>query len=141
MRNLILSSLIILFGLSAKADMGIKETYMEILGIVKLYCKPDQYFYPDSIKLIRKSMEYPVIGACETDNHTFFNIYIDTKFWKGASKDTQFNLMTHEMSHCLFFRNHVDNPLNFLYYAINRDLTKEEVTQQLIANLNEDCKR
>lgn len=135
----ILFSLIVLSGLTAKADMSsIKASYLEILGIIKLYCKPGQYFDPKEKKLIRANLDAPVIGLCETDQETFYNIYIDSGYWMQTSKDIQFELMAHEMSHCLFFRNHVDNDKNFMYYII-RDLTKEQTTQQLIDNLNQDC--
>jgi len=135
----ILFSLIVLFSVHSNADMNsIKDSYMEILGIIKLYCKPGQYFNPKEKKLIRANLDNPVIGICETDQESFYNIYIDSGYWMQVSKDMQFELMAHEMSHCLFFRNHVDNDKNFMYPVI-RDLTKEQTTQQLIENLNQDC--
>lgn len=139
MRNLILFNLILLFSLNSKADMAdIKETYMEVLNTIKLYCRPDQYFNPTQKTLSKAFLESPIIGLCETDKHSYYNISIDVPFWTQATKDIQYELMAHEMSHCLFFRNHVDNKNNFMYSVI-RNLTKEETLQQLIDNLNEDC--
>jgi hypothetical protein len=134
----ILFSLILLFSTTLANASDMKDTYMEVLGIIKLYCKIGQYFNPPKKQLIRANLEMPVIGMCETDKEDYFKIYIDSGFWLQSSKDIQFQLMAHEMSHCLFFRNHVDNPKNFMYYAI-RNQTKDKTKEQLIANLNEDC--
>lgn len=134
----ILFSFILLFSIQLANANGVLDTYKEVLGIVKLYCKPGQYFNPADNKLIRTKLDFPIIGMCETDQDSFFNIYIDNSYWLQASTDIQFELVSHELEHCLFFRNHVDNPNNFMYYAV-RNQTKDETKQQLIANLNEDC--
>lgn len=135
-----LFNIILFFSLTVKADYGIKETYDEIFNIIKLYCKEGQYFYPPKKRIIRSNLEYPVLGLCYTDKETYWDIFIDSGYWLTTSKDMQFELLAHEIEHCMFFRKHVDNEENFMYPSI-RNLTKEEVKQQLINNLNEDCKK
>jgi len=133
----ILFSLVVLFSVHSIAG-ELKDIYIEVLDIIKLYCKPGQYFNPPNKSLYMTDLDLPTIGQCITDKYDFFNIYIDRTFWKMSSKDIRFELVAHEMTHCLFFRNHVDNSSNFMYYAI-RDLTKDQTIQQLIENLNTDC--
>lgn len=133
----ILFSLLLSISLTANAST-VKDTYVEVLDIIKLHCKPGQYFNPHNKQLIITNLDSPIVGLCETDEEDFFNIYIDSGFWLSITTDMRFELMAHEMEHCLFFRKHVDNDKNFMYYQL-RNLTKEETTQQLIDNLNQDC--
>jgi hypothetical protein len=133
----ILFSLILLFSFNAEAKYI--EYYTQILNTVKLYCRPDQYFNPKSKTLIGSILELPVIGMCETDRESFFKIYFDIAYWNDASEDYRYELMAHEIMHCFFFMDHVENNKDFMYYQI-RDLTKEQTKQQLIDHLQVLCK-
>lgn len=138
MRNLILFSIILLTSLTASAGV-LTEMYDDIMNTVKLYCRPDQYFNPSKKTLIQVSFKKPVIGLCETDAHTFWTISIDMNYWNSNTIDMRYELMVHEMTHCIFLRNHVDNNKNYMYPVI-RDLPKEETKKQFIENLKEDCR-
>lgn len=133
----ILFSLVFLFSFSAKANL--KTYYMEVLNTVKLYCRPDQYFNPPHKTLINDNLDLPVIGMCDTDQSSYYKIFIDVTFWKSASEDIRYELMAHEMTHCLFFENHSDDSTNYMFPVI-RDITKDQTKQQLIEFLQKTCK-
>lgn len=133
----ILFSLILLFSVNSQAEL--KEYYHEVLNTIKLYCREDQLFNPKAKTLIPSNLDFPVIGVCETDKSSFFKIYIDMMYWRTTSDDYKYELMSHEMMHCLFFMNHVEDDHDFMYYQI-RDLKKAETKQQLIKHLKNLCK-
>lgn len=132
----ILFSLIVLFSVQSRAEL--KEYYMEVYNTIKLYCKPGQYFNPKSKTLYKSDLESPIIGICSTDAEDYFKIYVDRNYWDHASEDYRYELMAHEMTHCLFFENHVEDSKHYMYYQI-RDLTKEQTKQQLIEFLKKKC--
>jgi hypothetical protein len=42
-------------------------------------------------------------------------IKIDSRFWRNSSEDERYEVVFHEMYHCLFLKDHVNDPKNYMY--------------------------
>lgn len=135
----ILFSLVLLFSINISAETDtIRASFKEVFTIIKQHCKADQYFFPDNSALSLMDLPDTILGQCSTDRINYWEITMDRHFWENYSETNKFGVMAHEVMHCMFFKEHVDNPHNYMYYNLVRQ-TKKEITQQLIADLKEKC--
>lgn len=118
-------------------DKALKPIVNDLYKEVYTYCKPGQYHNPIKRSFIITHLKYPEIGECYV-NPSFFIIKVDPDFWHTASNDDKFQLLAHEMAHCLLHKDHVDNPNNYMYYEL-RKLKKKVVREQFIVDLEEHC--
>lgn len=115
----------------------LKSYHKEILDIVKQYCKPNQYFNPHRQLIYFETLKDDAVGVCMMNNFSYI-IKIDPKNWAISNEDERFEIITHEMAHCLLKKQHVDNSKNYMYYSIAQ-LNKEIVKEQFITDLEAYC--
>ena len=111
----------------------------ELLALTKQYCKPGQYYNPAHKFLHFRKMKDHIIGYC-SPTLVGYSITIDPTYWNRTSEDDRFQLIAHEISHCILGKDHVEDMHNYMYYSIY-PLTKEVVTKQFIENLRSTCGR
>lgn len=110
----------------------------KVMAIVNKYCKKDQYNNPLHEYIYFTKLKGDDIGECGYGYNKFI-IRIDSKFWLKASEDERIEVIFHEMYHCLFKKDHVDNSNNYMYYKI-ADLNKDVVIQQFTEDVKRICK-
>lgn len=116
------------------------EVYkVEVLKIIQDHCYPSQYYNPRKQFVYFKHLTDGVVGQCAL-NPWYYKIEIDPTYWKHMSEDERFQVMAHEMTHCLLLLDHVDNRYNYMYYMMV-DLPKKTVIDQLLVNLKYRCGR
>lgn len=132
----ILFSIVLLISFNVHAVL--KEVYEEVMVTVNKYCTPDQYFKPKKRSLQMSDLPGSIVGQCMTDRETYWQISLDKYFWDSHNEDDKFDVMAHEMMHCMFFKDHVDNKNNYMYYMLVK-LTKQQVIEQLTVDLKKEC--
>lgn len=78
------------------------------------------------------------IGVCKI-NSLRSEIVIDREHWTTATEDDKISLVNHEASHCVLDKDHVDDPMNYMYFQYTK-ISKEVVIEQTIKNIKENCK-
>jgi len=124
--------------IASESKYVLTELYQEVMVTINTYCKEDQYFIPIKRELIMDNLSGLAIGQCYTDEKNYWSIHIDKLFWDTHNEDDRYSTMAHEMMHCIFFKNHVDNKDNYMYYSLVH-ITKEEVIEQLTVDLKKEC--
>lgn len=120
----------------------VRSQYNEIMTIVKARCRKDDYNHPPQISVHLGNLKDPMIGYCEF-RAGGFNVVFDEKSWKSANEDLKFQLMAHELTHCLFGLGHSDDSHNYMYYGLSElnTLTKKIATDQFEAVVDTECSK
>lgn len=111
----------------------------ELMSIVNEHCTIKQYNNPIHKYIYFKKLPGEEIGLCGVKRGGW-KISIDPDFWRTANEDQKFELLAHELSHCILLKDHVDNQGNYMYYRLD-PIPKEIVKQQFIENLRSKCGR
>lgn len=125
-------------------DKELKPAHDRYMFFVENICKKGQYFYPLKVNVIYgdlqedKKKHLRTVGECYYDPPIRFKIVIDREYYKDAPQLEQFQLMAHEMRHCLFGVDHSQDPNNYMYYKMP-DITLDELERQIIADLETSC--
>lgn len=122
-------------------DKGLAPYINNSMKIVEQKCKPGGYFkgyYNPGKRIIKfEKLEDDVIGYCLKELNSY-EISIDPDHWKKSNENGRYQLIMHEISHCVINKKHVDNYENYMY-PIEVTLSKEQVEQQFIKDLEEYC--
>lgn len=97
-----------------KIDGELKPYYTEVIDIVKDVCPATINSIPHQISVVKESLGSDIIGRC---SYYFvgFRIQVDESFFKYASDDARFQLMAHELTHCLIQIKHLDDWDHYMY--------------------------
>lgn len=109
----------------------------EVVTITRMACKDNQYNHPQHSFVLFKKQRGQVIGICKSTPLNF-TVEIDPKYWNRSSGDDKWQLMYHELAHCLLEKEHVNDQHNYMYPSVVK-LTKDEVVHQYIQDLKEHC--
>jgi len=138
-RNVLLGALIYVYLIPFTHTNEILTPYTnKVLAIVNTYCTKDQYSNPLHEYIYFAKLPPEEVGECGYGYNKFI-IKIDRKFWFKANEDERHEVIFHEMYHCLFKKDHVDNPYNYMYYRMT-NLTKEVIIQQFTDDVKRICK-
>lgn len=118
-------------------NKDLKPYVKEIMDLTNTYCKPSQYNNPKHVYYFFRKLPKNMIGYCD-DQINGFSIVIHPLYWQRATDADKFQLIAHELSHCLLSKEHVDNKWNYMYPSLY-PLSREVVTQQYIENLRSVC--
>ncbi len=111
--------------------------YNEYKLLVDFYCKESQYF---NVKFKVDWSEFPgeVIGLCQILPNSF-KITIKKSYWDKSIDIDKFQLLSHELQHCLFREEHVNYYGHFMSeYQIHID--HDILYSQIRRLLSERCK-
>lgn len=138
-RNALLGAIIYIYFIPYSHTNQILIPYTNaVMKIVNTYCTKSEYNNPLHEYIYFSKLSQDDIGQCGF-GYNKFTIKIDSKFWFRASEDERYETVFHEMYHCLFGKEHVDNPKNYMFYRI-ANLSKETVTQQFTDDVKKICK-
>lgn len=118
-------------------DKTLNPYVQEVLEITNQHCNKKQYYNPAHTYVYFKKMSGHMIGYCSPKINGY-GITVDPLYWKYANEDDRFQLIAHEMTHCILGKDHVDNKHNYMYYSVY-PLTKQIIIQQFIENLRSVC--
>lgn len=79
-------------------------------------------------------------GVCNGGTLFYGKVTIDRLYWKGLSEDSRYELIFHELSHCILGLDHTDDSNNYMYYSI-RLIKKEELFDQVKKSIEDYCEK
>ncbi len=113
--------------------------YTNFLIKVKRHCNEKQYNHPLQVEIhITDNLKYPVIGECSTTILGNYEIQFSKPFWEIATYQEKKILTAHELTHCLFYADHVKDPHHYMYYSLPK-ITEKELNDQVEQFLTERC--
>lgn len=146
--SIIFLQLIFLLAPVNYVDKELKPYYDQYMTFVNGYCDKDDYFYPNkvSIKIADIRQQDPdsilqTIGYCESDSTSLmksFNIVIDRSSFNNMTKLERFQLVAHEMRHCLFLADHSLDPSNYMYPEM-QSISEYQLYSQIVDDISRSC--
>lgn len=135
-RKIIYSLLIILLAfvyLPIKyIDIDLQLYYNEVMEIIETSCPNGKYFHPRQNIVMFNTLPNDAIGECRSNNY-YSVIFIDKNYWEVATTEAdKFQLVAHEMAHCFLNKEHSENMMNYMYWAmfpLSKELTKEQLKE------------
>ncbi len=138
-RNVLLSIIVYICFIPFTHTNEILTPYTnKVLEIVNTYCNKNQYNSTLHKYIYFAKLIDDEVGECSYGYRSFI-IKIDRKFWFRSNEDERNEVIFHEMYHCLFKKDHVDNPNNYMYYRMT-SLKKEVIVQQFTEDVKRICK-
>lgn len=105
--------------------------YNEFFTYVDSKCKKEQINVPSQIVVdFGPMMSEGDIGYCIAIDGIRFKINIDKDYFIRSNEEQKFNLMVHELSHCVLSQKHSEDSRHYMYYMEN-GLSKEATIIQL----------
>ena len=119
-------------------EMAAYET--EYLHYVNKHCTKDKYF-SNPVQKHFKVDDLPAnhVAVCTTNNTTKMHITYNRKYWEMDRHEARMITMFHELTHCYFYQDHIEDSEHFMY-AYENHLPLDVVKLQLEAYLMEKCK-
>lgn len=124
---------------SVHIDKELQPYVDNYMFFVDNFCKPEQYWRPSKYKIYLTDLQGSTIGTCAYNYPSTYDIMIDKTFFNAVSSLEKFQLVAHEMRHCLFLVDHKEDPHNYMapYFP---NLTKDELYEQIAQDLEQSCK-
>lgn len=119
---------------SSEIDKLILPHYQEFMSLLETECTEDQYFHPN-FKMQIKELEDDAIGVCIIRPKSF-TIYLDKQFWEKSEELDRFQVVAHELIHCMFYQDHVEDKKHFM--APNFVYIPKEVLYKQIKDMLKD---
>lgn len=113
---------------------GYYDYYQELKNEV---CPSLKLYKPAKIIIDFGMKSGPYIGICYRSN-IGFHITVDRQWWDHEDEQDRFQLMMHELSHCMLGLDHIEDPSNYMYPSFMY-LDKDTVIQELTANFKAQC--
>lgn len=121
------------------------ETYAEFNQLIKENCKSPPR-NPNVISIgFDENLGPEILGECRT----FFNmsrIRIDPLWWAIVSKEDQYQVLMHELTHCFLghfglagYPRHTDDTSSYMYYAFSKSYKIPETRRQVVDAIKERC--
>ena len=119
-------------------DPAITPFHNEIFSIIEKHCDRSQYYYPLQVEIKIQPLDKVFIAYCNRNLYTKFTIVYNSKHWSYQSDDQKFETLAHELLHCMFREDHVNDPGHFMF-AYENNLSKVIVLKQLNDYLTKKC--
>jgi hypothetical protein len=117
-------------------DPELQPYVSKFMDKVNSHCREDQYFYPNH-QVIFGDLSNNTIGICMPFPFKF-TIIIDKEYWVKMKDEDKYQLVSHELCHCLFNEKHSEDENHYMYYKHN-DITLENIDKQIDEYLEKKC--
>jgi len=112
--------------------------YVDIVyALVHDNCKENQYLQPNNITINIGKLPAGILGECGI-NDVSYEIVIDKDFWANSDTSQKFQVIAHEMTHCVFQEEHSPDENNYMYSEMS-DIKITEVFRQLMEMIHKHC--
>lgn len=119
-----------------KVDPALKPLFEQIMTHLFSRCKPYQvnWVYDREVKLVDdisdiKGKANNWIGSCSR-GVIHWVIEIDKKFWLSASTHQQYEVMAHEIGHCVLKLGHIEEKNHFMN-SYSQHISEQETYKQM----------
>jgi hypothetical protein len=113
--------------------------YNHFMMTAKAYCDERDLNQPDRIEIdFSSTMDRNILGYCMRYGDLSYFLKIQKQFWDRATDAEKYQLVIHELTHCVMREGHSDDRKHYMYYAMN-SLTIEETSKQLNDFLLQKC--
>lgn len=113
---------------------------IEVLNIVKQQCKEGEYNNPEKQLLYFKELSTDTIAECSSNYNVYYKIEVNPNYWNKYNEADKFQIIAHEMFHCLFGMDHSPDKHNFMYYSMT-SIPKDITIMQMVEYLKHECGR
>lgn len=96
-----------------EVDQALQPYTNEYFKLLNVNCSNKQYNTTNHYKIYTNKLNHAWIGLC-TRKLSGFNIQVDSAWWKQANDPDRYQLIFHEMAHCLISKDHVENRDNYM---------------------------
>lgn len=120
-------------------DPELEPYYTEVLVFIKNKCTEKQYNNTELFNVKFGELKDKDIGMC-LRGLVAYKIIIDPRYWNRCDTNTRFQLVAHEMMHCLLHIEHSIDRNDFMFPTL-KYMSKLEVIDQLNSYLDYKCKR
>lgn len=122
---------------SGYVDGDFKIYLTEIKRDIRNNCARDEYSHKH-FQFIYKDLEKRTVGLClRTRSH--FTVFVNPHTWPLLTFDEKYQVLAHEVTHCMLRLPHVDDPNNYMYPIQREFLSKGEVRSQFLKNIYSVC--
>jgi hypothetical protein len=118
-------------------DKPLQPYVNEYMNLVTQSCTPKQYWVPKKTSIYLSNLSQDVIGECDIAPD-MWQIKIDKTFFTYTKDEERFQVIAHELRHCLFLVGHVSDPNNYMA-PMFPNLTMRELLEQINADLKASC--
>lgn len=101
------------FDFYSKKDPELMTYYNSNMAVVKNYCEKPQYRNPFFITVKFEDTDEHELAHCQRKLNSF-RIIVNKDYWNSFDENKRNQLMMHEMVHCLFNLDHVDDDTHFM---------------------------
>lgn len=138
--GLLIAKILILVGslsLAGTVEPEFKPYVREIKRDIKSFCNKDE-FQHRNFKILFSNLSGDEIGLCQR-NRKGFLITIDYRAWQHLTETTKYQLLAHEMSHCMLHLDHSKDDENYMNPYLRKNLSIHETRLQMIAEIGKVC--
>lgn len=118
-------------------DTNIAPYYNEYMTLVKAKCSEDQYLHPKNIFIEFRHLKSNYYGYCQNATNSFL-IAINIDNWSDLSDEMRFQLISHELTHCMFKEPHHVEFYSYMYPTL-RYHSRDETMSQINYLLDQKC--
>jgi hypothetical protein len=117
------------FDFYSKKEPELMSYYDNNMSVVKSYCEKSQYRNPLLITVKFEDTDEHELAHCQRKLNSF-RIIVNKDYWNSFDENKRTQLMMHEMVHCLFNLDHVDDDTHFMSPYMG-DIPQETYEQQV----------
>ena len=120
-----------------KIDQKLKLYYDHYMSLINSNCPKLNKNQPKQIFIYFSDHKDSIIGLCSKNNYRFI-VTIDNKYWSKADEAQKYQLVMHELSHCVLGIDHSSDIGNYMFPVLE-DLSMNIVYEQVVQDIKNKC--
>lgn len=109
----------------------------QVRSDILIFCDKDEFQYKN-FTILFADLKGPNVGICSRDSNGFL-ILVDQGSWQNMNEALRYELLAHELSHCMLHMNHSQNTENYMYPILRPNLTIDETRTQMFFEIGHAC--
>lgn len=120
-------------------DKQVTSYYNEFMSYVYSSCELNEYHHPSQIVIgFTTLLPKSTVGICFRGPISY-RIYLLKDYWDKSNDIVRYGLIMHELSHCVLYMTHSDDPTNYMYPYTSGFSSVQKIREQLLLNISEIC--
>lgn len=128
-----------LINFSSQKDAELNEYYEKGMSMVKRYCRDNQYYRPAVISIRFENLKPDVLATCYLRLNGY-TILFNKRNWYALSELDRTQLVMHELAHCIFNEDHIDDKQHFMNSYMSY-IPADTLKKQLDEYLTKKCQK
>lgn len=142
MKNVKLITLFVLvFNISPAFAGTVDEAFKPYVKVIKrdikTFCSKDE-FQHKNFRILFSTLPGHEVGLC-VRNHSGFRIFIDPLSWETMGVASRYEVLAHEMSHCMLHLDHTADKQSYMNPYLRKSFSINETRLQMISEIGKVC--